>query len=160
MKKLTLFLTIVLITSLSAISQDNKDSEPMKPALLVIDIQKAYIDMMDDEGKEQAIYYTNALIELSGGINLDNVNEYSLLGADVISMGYLTHSVKGIDFSMARKSAGSFFLSGSFVSEYFVQTFLNTALVKFAAPLPSSALTIFTAVLTAAETGILSMNII
>lgn len=40
------------------------------------------------------------LIEASGGVNLENLAEYAKAGADVISMGMLTHSAKGIDFSM------------------------------------------------------------
>jgi len=39
------------------------------------------------------------LIELSGGIRPENIEEYAL-NADIISLGWLTHSVKSIDFSM------------------------------------------------------------
>jgi nicotinate-nucleotide pyrophosphorylase (carboxylating) len=39
------------------------------------------------------------LIEASGGITPDNVVEYAK-GADIISLGWLTHSAKSIDFSM------------------------------------------------------------
>ena len=39
-------------------------------------------------------------IELSGGINLNNLKKYSKLGADILSMGSLTHSLKGIDCSL------------------------------------------------------------
>jgi len=39
------------------------------------------------------------LIELSGGIRPDNIEKYAL-NADIISLGWLTHSVKSIDFSM------------------------------------------------------------
>ena len=39
------------------------------------------------------------LIELSGGIRPDNITEYALAG-DIISLGWLTHSVRSIDFSM------------------------------------------------------------
>jgi len=39
------------------------------------------------------------LIEASGGITPDNVVEYAR-GADIISLGWLTHSAKSIDFSM------------------------------------------------------------
>ncbi len=40
------------------------------------------------------------LIELSGGINADNIENYLLNGVDIISIGALTHSVKSIDFSL------------------------------------------------------------
>lgn len=39
-------------------------------------------------------------IELSGGITLKNLNNYSKLGADIISMGELTKRAKIIDFSL------------------------------------------------------------
>jgi len=42
----------------------------------------------------------NAIIEASGGINLDNITQYALTGVDVISMGFLTHSVPTIDLSL------------------------------------------------------------
>jgi len=42
----------------------------------------------------------NIFIEISGGITKKNIEEYSDLGADVISLGALTHSVMPIDFSM------------------------------------------------------------
>jgi len=44
----------------------------------------------------------NILIEVSGGIKPDNVRKYAA-GADIISMGCLTHSVKAIDFSLELK---------------------------------------------------------
>jgi len=41
----------------------------------------------------------NVLIEISGGITPDNISGYVSF-ADRISLGYLTHSVKNIDFSL------------------------------------------------------------
>ena len=43
---------------------------------------------------------TKALLEASGGINLDNIEEYAKTGIDIISIGSLTHSVKSIDMSL------------------------------------------------------------
>ena len=43
---------------------------------------------------------TNTLIEISGGINLDNIDKYANTGVDMISVGALTHSVKSIDVSL------------------------------------------------------------
>jgi len=40
------------------------------------------------------------ILELSGGINKENLPEYAGLGADVISSGSLTHSYKSIDLSL------------------------------------------------------------
>ena len=39
-------------------------------------------------------------IEVSGGINLENVRAYADAGADYISVGMLTHSAKSSDFTM------------------------------------------------------------
>ncbi len=39
-------------------------------------------------------------LEVSGGINLENVREYASTGIDFISVGALTHSVKAIDISL------------------------------------------------------------
>jgi nicotinate-nucleotide pyrophosphorylase (carboxylating) len=40
------------------------------------------------------------LIEVSGGINPDNIVEYSKTGVDIISTGYLTHSARALDMSL------------------------------------------------------------
>jgi nicotinate-nucleotide pyrophosphorylase (carboxylating) len=40
------------------------------------------------------------LIEISGGITPENLENYLLSGVDIISIGALTHSVKSIDFSL------------------------------------------------------------
>ena len=38
--------------------------------------------------------------EASGGINLTNLASYSDTGVDVISLGFLTHTVKALDISV------------------------------------------------------------
>jgi nicotinamidase-related amidase len=66
MKTLTTLLTILMmVVSGPSFAQDKteKPKEPMKPALLVIDIQKAFMPMMSAD-KEMAMEYINALIEL------------------------------------------------------------------------------------------------
>lgn len=40
------------------------------------------------------------IIEVSGGMNLDNVVEYAETGVDVISSGYITHSAAALDMSL------------------------------------------------------------
>lgn len=42
----------------------------------------------------------NSLIEISGGINEDNICDYADLGVDIISLGALTHSSRSLDFSL------------------------------------------------------------
>src|SRR5919109_3110103 len=39
-------------------------------------------------------------IELSGGINKKNIKQYARCKPDFISVGYITHSIKAIDFSL------------------------------------------------------------
>jgi nicotinate-nucleotide pyrophosphorylase (carboxylating) len=40
------------------------------------------------------------MIEVSGGISLDNIKDYASAEPDIISIGALTHSAKAIDFSL------------------------------------------------------------
>ena len=47
--------------------------------------------------REQA---AGALIEASGGINLENVRSYAECGVDLISTGAITHSVAAVDISL------------------------------------------------------------
>lgn len=42
----------------------------------------------------------NIIIEVSGGINMDNLEDYAETGVDVISAGYLTHCAGVLDMSM------------------------------------------------------------
>lgn len=46
----------------------------------------------------------NSLIEVSGGINEENILEYADLGVDIISMGALTHATRSLDFSLRLQS--------------------------------------------------------
>ena len=48
--------------------------------------------------KKKKIY-----IELSGGINMSNLNSYCIDGVDGISMGALTHNIKSKDISLDLK---------------------------------------------------------
>jgi nicotinate-nucleotide pyrophosphorylase (carboxylating) len=41
-----------------------------------------------------------ALLEVSGGITLDTIEDYAKTGVDMISVGSLTHSVRSIDMSL------------------------------------------------------------
>jgi nicotinate-nucleotide pyrophosphorylase (carboxylating) len=64
---------------------------------------KADIIMLDnrspEEIKEFLPFNKGSIIEVSGGISLENLAEYRGCGADYISLGYLTHSVKALDIS-------------------------------------------------------------
>jgi len=43
---------------------------------------------------------TKPVLEVSGGIDIDNIDQYASTGIDMISVGALTHSVKSIDVSL------------------------------------------------------------
>jgi nicotinate-nucleotide pyrophosphorylase (carboxylating) len=60
------------------------------------------LDNMPVEEVRKAVEATagRALLEVSGGINLDNVEEYARTGVDLISVGALTHSVRSVDVAL------------------------------------------------------------
>jgi nicotinamidase-related amidase len=67
MKKVIVFLAVLLITvSGKSFSQNQKEQTKtqIKPALLIVDIQKVYLNMVPEREKEVAMYYINNLIEL------------------------------------------------------------------------------------------------
>ena len=60
------------------------------------------LDNMSVEVMRRAVEIVNgrAVIEASGGINLDTVRAVAETGVDLISVGSLTHSVKALDLSL------------------------------------------------------------
>lgn len=56
---------------------------------------KAILSALENEGLRDKI-----LIEVSGGINPDNIVEYAKTGVDVISTGFITHSAPALDISL------------------------------------------------------------
>ena len=82
------------------------ECETLEDALSAVDAG-ADIVMLDNFSPEDAekaydeIKSRNPriIVEVSGGINLNNIEDYAK-SADVISMGYITHSAPAIDFSM------------------------------------------------------------
>ena len=48
-------------------------------------------------------FYEHVLLEASGNINPDNLSEYEGCGVDVVSMGYLTNSVRILNMSLEIK---------------------------------------------------------
>lgn len=64
---------------------------------------RADIIMLDNRTPEEVCEYLNynqgIMTEVSGGIQLDNLAAYRGYGADYLSLGYLTHSVKALDIS-------------------------------------------------------------
>ena len=60
------------------------------------------LDNMALKDMKEAVKIVNkrAILEASGGINLDNVSEIAKIGIDIISIGALTHSYKVLDISL------------------------------------------------------------
>ncbi len=60
------------------------------------------LDNMSDEMMKQAVNLigNKALIEASGGINLQRVRQVAEIGVDIISIGALTHSAMALDLSL------------------------------------------------------------
>jgi nicotinate-nucleotide pyrophosphorylase (carboxylating) len=60
------------------------------------------IDNFTTEQMKEAVVYTNgrALLEASGGIDLDQMRAIAATGVDRISLGKLTKDIKAVDFSM------------------------------------------------------------
>jgi nicotinate-nucleotide pyrophosphorylase (carboxylating) len=64
----------------------------------------ADVIMLDNRTPEQvkklvSLIPDSVIVEVSGGITPDNINSYKDCGADIISLGWLTHSVKALDIS-------------------------------------------------------------
>lgn len=60
------------------------------------------LDNMDIEEVKSAVRLISgrALVEVSGGVQLDTVAELAATGVDIISSGALTHSARAVDMSM------------------------------------------------------------
>jgi nicotinate-nucleotide pyrophosphorylase (carboxylating) len=60
------------------------------------------LDNMTHETVAEAVSITagRAVLEVSGGINLDTVRSYAMTGVDLISVGALTHSAPSIDLAL------------------------------------------------------------
>jgi len=71
--------------------------EQVKEALS-LDIDALLLDNMAPDTLRQAVALARGRVvtEASGGITPDNIREYAATGVDVISLGWLTHSVKAL----------------------------------------------------------------
>jgi nicotinate-nucleotide pyrophosphorylase (carboxylating) len=63
----------------------------------IIMLDNMSIDCMREAVK---VVHGRAKIEISGGVNLENLEEISKTGADFVSVGALTHSAPAVDISM------------------------------------------------------------
>ena len=64
-------------------------------------VDRIMFDNFTPELTKEAVALVNGTMETesSGGITLDNLRKYGEAGVDFISVGALTHSVKGLDMS-------------------------------------------------------------
>jgi len=64
--------------------------------------EKILLDNMDPVQIHQSIQIVagRCFIEVSGGINLSNIDKYLIKGVNAISVGALTHSVRSLDISL------------------------------------------------------------
>ena len=78
---------------LFAIMFDNMEAPMIKN--IIIKINNILKNKNNDKKNKRIV-----LFEASGNINEKNILEYSKTGVDVISLGFLTHSVKAFDMSL------------------------------------------------------------
>ncbi|MBU6468818.1 MAG: carboxylating nicotinate-nucleotide diphosphorylase [Betaproteobacteria bacterium] len=72
---------------------------------LAAGVEMILLDNMSIESIMQAVSLAQgqAILEISGGVNLENVRTYAATGVQRISIGTLTKDIKAIDFSMRIK---------------------------------------------------------
>ncbi|MDX2001220.1 MAG: carboxylating nicotinate-nucleotide diphosphorylase [Chitinophagales bacterium] len=79
-----------------------RNLDAVKEILAIGGVQRIMLDNFTPAAAKEAVdliagqYET----EISGGINLDTIASYAASGADYISVGALTHSVKSLDLSL------------------------------------------------------------
>ena len=106
------------IAAAGSIARAVSNARSVAPHLLKIEIEVknaaelreaiaagAEVIMLDNFTPEQVreaikLKPTTVLLEVSGGINESNIDQYLIEGLDVISVGSITHSVKSIDLSL------------------------------------------------------------
>ena len=75
--------------------------EDLQEVLDMGGVQRIMFDNFDTEQTRKAVEMVAGRFETesSGGITFDTLRDYALCGVDFISVGALTHSVKGLDMS-------------------------------------------------------------
>ena len=65
-------------------------------------VDRVMLDNFTPENTKEAVAFVNGRVELesSGGITSETIRSYAETGVDYISVGALTHSVKGLDMSL------------------------------------------------------------
>ncbi len=83
------------------IEVETEDLDQVKECL-VAQVDIIMLDNMSADEMREAVKLINgqALVEASGGVNLQNIREIAATGVDIISIGALTHSAPASDISM------------------------------------------------------------
>ncbi|MEE4258925.1 MAG: isochorismatase family cysteine hydrolase [Bacteroidales bacterium] len=76
MKKLLIFLTALLLASITLAQEEKQETMEMKPALLVIDVQKQFMPMMSQDDQEMAITMMNWAIWIFRKYDLPVIRVY------------------------------------------------------------------------------------
>lgn len=78
-----------------------RNFDELNQVLAVGGVDRIMLDNFTPENTRKAVELVNGRVELesSGGITFDTLRDYAECGVDYISVGALTHSVKGLDMS-------------------------------------------------------------
>ncbi|MEY2962901.1 MAG: Nicotinate-nucleotide pyrophosphorylase [Bacteroidota bacterium] len=84
-----------------AIEVETRDSEEVREAL-ACEVDRIMLDNFSPEQTREAVAIIGGAceVESSGGITLENLVDYAECGVDYISIGALTHHIKGLDMSL------------------------------------------------------------
>ncbi|HTN69070.1 MAG TPA: carboxylating nicotinate-nucleotide diphosphorylase [Dysgonamonadaceae bacterium] len=79
-----------------------RNMDELNEVLRVGGVDRIMLDNFTPEKTKKAVGLVNGRIEVesSGGITLQTIRDYAITGVDYISVGALTHSVKGLDMSL------------------------------------------------------------
>ena len=79
-----------------------RDLDELNEVLRVGNVDRIMLDNFTPEDTRKAVELVNGRVELesSGGITNETIRSYAETGVDYISVGALTHSVKGLDISL------------------------------------------------------------
>lgn len=78
-----------------------RNFDELKEALAHEGVDRIMLDNFSVDNTRKAVEIVNGRVEIesSGGITIDSIRSYAECGVDYISVGALTHSVKGLDLS-------------------------------------------------------------
>jgi nicotinate-nucleotide pyrophosphorylase (carboxylating) len=74
----------------------------VKEIMRIGGIRRILLDNFDLETTQSAVELINGTYETesSGGITIDTIRDYAILGVDYISVGALTHQIRSLDLSL------------------------------------------------------------